>query len=233
MATVQNIIDRAVDRSGLNYPEMAGTAPMINIVSQEQRKLYLLAAQIDPEYFGKSGDTAARTVFTGAWDLSATPGDVGAVTKAEVKTITGAVTGVAVGDKVNLVNLRFPGLEVLPRAYVRGRKIVPHSTELGAADANMVTVLTVYYSELPASVSAVGTAIVLPDEWTNMLVLPLTRMLAIRDRRMDEVQLIDAEYASYMGAFQEAVRAYAHGSKRPISAISAIPTSGATPPPRG
>lgn len=221
--TVQNVIDRAIDRSGLNFSGMASDPALIARISAGQKFLFKSAGIIDPEYFGKSGDTTTRTLNSQTWDLNVSPGDVGLVTKAEVKTITGAVSGVSVGTRVNLVDLRFPDLGVSPRAYVRGRNIVPHSTELGTNDTNMVTVLTIYYSESPATVTTATVNLRLPDEWTQLLVLELAKYLAIRDQRLEEVQPLDAEYQELFQRFTQEVAAYRHGVQRPLAAVPAIP----------
>lgn len=232
--TGQDVINYAVDRSALNFPAQAGVAAALSLISTEQRKIYLIAERIDPEYFGKNSLTAARALYTDSWDLDATPGDVGGVTKATVAAITGSPvnpetnTTFAVGDVIHLVNSRFPELELGPRAYVRGRKIVPHLTELGAASNAMVTQLTVYYSPIPPFVTQVGTTLAVPDEWRHLLVLPVARMLAIRDKREEEVQFIEAEYKDALANFQEAVLAYAHGARRPLPAVSAVPQTGIT-----
>lgn len=219
--TVQQALDRAVQRSALNNPDLVPTAQAIAYISNFERKLFIQGAELNPEYFGKSADTAARADDTAAWDLDTTPGDVAAVTMAEVKAITGTVTGVSIGDEVNLISKRWPTMDVSPRAYIRGRSIYQYQSELGTNASNFVTTLTVYYSELPPVVSALATTLRVPDQWQDLVILPLARLLAIRDKREEEAQVIDAEYNALLTDFQKAVVVFDHGVLRPLDAVPA------------
>lgn len=224
--TAQQIIDRAIQRSALNNSDLVPTAQLLQYISLYERQAYLRAGQVNPDYFGKDASTATRAAITDAWDLGATPGDVGVLTRAEVLTIVGSVSGVAVGDKVKLIGLRWPEIDVAPRAYVRGRKIVQYLTELGTSGSNLVTVLKVYYSPLPAIITTTTQAITLPDEWGDLLALPLARILAVRDRRLDELPAIDAEMQMVGGLFEQAIMAFDSGVRRPLAAVPAIPSAG-------
>lgn len=231
--TAQQILDRALDRAALSDSNLVNVPSALSVISTEQRKVFLMAAQLDPEYFGKSAATAVRATGQ-SWDLDATPGDVGVVTRAYVAAVTGSggVTGIALGDKVNLVGSRWPELELSPRAYVRGRKIVPHIPigatydELATDATHFVTTLTVWYSPLPAVVSATSTTLALPDEWQSLLILPLAKMLALRDKREEEIQFLDAEYKEAVAVFSSAVQSYGHGVRRPLPSVPTIPVKG-------
>src|SRR3990172_5517939 len=145
MATAQHVLDGVVARSSLNNASMLSAADVLRTISTYQRRVYLLAARLNPNYFGKSGTTTTRTTFTASWDIAAQPGDIAAVTKVAVAAIVGTVTGISVGTEIRLIDFRWPDLQISPRAYLRGRKIFGQGTELGAADANMVTQLTISY----------------------------------------------------------------------------------------
>lgn len=220
--TAQQIIDRAIQRSSMNNPDLVPTAQVLQYITMFERQAYMRAARINPDYFGKDAVTSTRANFSDPWDLAATPGDVGVLTRVEVSTIAGTVTGVAVGDKVKLVGLRWPEVDVSPRAYVRGRKIFGYQTELGAANPNMVTVLKVYYSPVPAAVTTTGQTLTIPDEWSDMVTLPLSRILALRDRRLDEIAGIDEEFKMVGQLFDESCVAFDHGVRRPLTAVPAV-----------
>ena len=224
--TVQQVVDRALDRSGMSDVNLVNVPSAISIISTEQRRAYLIAGRLDPEYYGVSAVTSTRTHYTDPWDLDVTPGNVAVVSQAFVTTIVGTVTGVTAGDKVHLVWSRTPALEVAPRAFLRGRKIIAYNNELGGADANMVTVLTVWYSPLPTVLTATTDTLTLPDEWQGLVVLPLAKMLAIRDQRPEEVPLIDAEYKDLVSVYSEAVLSFSHGMRRPLAQVSALPLGG-------
>lgn len=223
MATAQNVIDRAVQRSSLNSADLVPAAQLLQYIATYERSVFLRAGRLNPDYFGMDANTATRANFTDSWDLSATPGNVAVLTRAEVATIVGTVTGVAVGDKVNLISRRWPEIELAPRAYVRWKRITGFGTELGAGNSNMVTVLKVFFSELPAALTLTTQSLTLPDEWTGLVELPLVKVLATRDRRMDELPAINEEYQFLLGLFDEAVLAFDHSVRRPFDKVPAIP----------
>lgn len=229
MATAQDALDNAIARSSLNNASMLSTNDVLRTISLYQRRVYLLAARLNPNYFGKSGDTSVRAAFTDSWDISATPGDVAAVMKVTVAAIIGTVTGVAVGDEVRLIDIRWPDLQISPRASLRGRKIAGHSTELGASSTNMVSKLSVSYAELPPVVSALASTLRLPDEWLQLIEIPLARLFALRDKREEELQFLTGEYGEVLTLFQEAVLSFDHGVVRPLSAVPALPIQLSSP----
>jgi len=231
MATTQDIIDRAMARSEQNESGLISTADMVDIVSDAQKTVYMLAAQEAPNFFGQDGSTSVRSTYTADWDISNLR--AGVITRVEIKTITGAVTGLAAGDKINLIDLRFPELEVAPRAHIRNQKIKGYGTDLGAADANMVTQLTIYYSYVPGSLTDENSIISLPERWIEMLVLPLARKLAVADGgRQPEVQAYEAEMATETARFIAAISTYDYTAVRPATARSPLQILG-IPKPEG
>ena len=221
--TGQNIFDMALERSDLNNEDLVPSAQIIQYINNFQRRAYLRAARINPDYFGTSADTATRTAYTDDWNLESTPGNIAAVLKAEIKSITGTVTGLAVGDKVNLVSIRWPSMEINPRAVLRGRRLSGYGAELGAADANMVTALTVYYSPLPLALPSLEASLMLPEEWADLVVLPLAKVLSLRDGRLEEIEALELELRDVQTMFDEALLVYDHGLARPLSSTPAIP----------
>lgn len=221
--TAQQIIDRAVQRSSLNNPDLVPQAQLLQYISQFERAIYQRGARMNPDFFGVEGTTATRAAQTDPWDLSATPGNVGLLTRAEVAAITGSVAGVSVGQKVELVLQRMQEVAVPPRAYVRGRKVYQVGTELGSSGANLVTSLKIYYSPVPAAVTTLTQSVSLQDEWTDLIVLPIARTLAVRDRRLDEVQTINIEYEFMLQLFDDAVVSFDMGIRRPLALVSPLP----------
>lgn len=224
--TAQIIIDRAVQRGALNNPDLVPSAQLLQYISMYERAVYLRAGRVNPDYFGTDGSTATRALFTDAWDLAATPGNVAVVTRIEVVTIVGSVSGVVAGDKINLISRRWPEVDLAPRAFVRGRKVTGFGVELGANSSNMVTVLKVFFSPLPAVVTTLSQSLTIPDEWTGLVELPLAKTLALRDRRLDEIPAIDAEYQFIFQLFEEGALAFDHSVRRPLASVPAIPLTG-------
>lgn len=226
--TVQAVINRATQRSALNNPDLVPMAQMIGYASSYERAVYAMGAKYNPEFFGKDAATGTRASATDTWDITTTPGDVMALTGAEVAAISGTPS-LSVGDKIQLVSFRFPDLDIPPRAYLRNGVITGYGTELGSA-ANYVSQLQLYYSLMPPTVSTVADTMTLADEWIDLVVVPLARLLAIRDARPQDVAVLDAEYNSLVATFIDHVSVYDHGATRPLIAI---PAATATRPPAG
>ena len=235
MATAQFVFDDAVQRSSLNDASHVSTASVLRNISRFERRAFTEAAKLNPEYFGKTGNTGVRTSWTTAWDVMTLPGDVAALLGAGVLSVTGTVSGVSVGTEVRFISGRTWGpsgalLALPPRAYYRWRKIVPYSTDLGTDDANMVTALTLLYAEMPPALTTLSRTLRLPDEWIDLVVLPLARLLALKDRRPDELKELDSEYEYTLGLFREAVQVADGVTVRPLGSVP-VPTVGREPPP--
>lgn len=224
--TAQTVIDRAVQRSALNNPDLVPSAQLLQYISIYERAVYLRAGRMNPDYFGTDASTATRSLFTDSWDLAATPGNVAIVTRAEVATIVGTVSGVSVGDKINLISRRWPEVDLTPRAYIRGRKITGFGTELGANSSNMISALKIFFSPLPTAVTTLTQSLTVPDEWTGLVELPLAKTLALRDRRLDEIPAVDEEYKFLLQLFDEGVFAFDHSVRRPLASVPTIPLPG-------
>ena len=223
IATAQDMLDRAIERSSLNNPDLIATDESLAYITRYERAAFLKAARLNPNYFGLDGTTNVRAAYTDDWDLEYAPGGVAALTKLEVTAITGTVTGVAVGDEVHMVDITYPEADVSPRVYVRNRVVHSYGTELGAATANMVTQLTVFYSPLSAKIMLLTQPMALPEEFDALIWLPLARVFSIRDRRLDELEGIKMELDEAWASFQEAVLAMGHGTTRSLIDTPAIP----------
>lgn len=216
MATVQDIIDIAVDAHELNDANLANSSVLSTIISQAERRAYIKAAKENPDFFGKDANTATRTAGQ-SWDLTATPGDVAHVTRAEVQSISGTLAGIAVGDEVNIVRIRFPDADLAPRALLRGKTISEYDGEL-TQGSNFVETLKLYYSELPPVLDETTDTVSMPDEWHALLWMPAAAYLARRDERPQEEQLLEAEYEKLFADFLEHVRTFDSVTVGPFAA---------------
>ena len=221
MATVQNAIDRAVERSNLNDPTLIATDELIAYVSLYEQNAYLAAARGNPNYFGREASSAIRQTYGGTWDLNATPGGIAAVSRVEVEGIQGTLTSIAVGDEVSLVDIRHPEHGMIPRAYLRNRVLHPYNSELSSSAANYVSTLKVWYSHLPPKRTATTDTLDLPDEHLGLVSLPLAKILAVRDQRPEEATVLDAEYQLHFATFILALSVYDEGTIRSLEAIPA------------
>lgn len=229
--TGQAVFDAAVQRSSLNSAALVDPAQVQRWLNTIQNGVFELASQANPDYYGTNEATATRAAYTDSWAIQTTPGRVAGLTRAYVRTIAGTVSGVAIGDQINLIAFRHPEADVSPRAYMRGRTIVGYGTELGASTPNMVTSLTLYYTPLPVALTDLDDNCTVEDNWFVLLELPLAKILALRDRRLDEIAGIDAEYDYWRGLYIEHIRAFDHGARKPQIATAANPPQ--APQPRG
>lgn len=221
MATVQNIIDRATERSNLNDASLISETELIAYVSSFEQRLYLEAARENPDYFGEEGNTASRAGNTSTWDISATPGNVGAVSRVEIAGVVGTPTGLAIGDEVSVVSIRNPLHGIAPRAYMRNRVIHEYNSEMGDDASNYVSQLKVWYSYLPTAHTATTDTLSLPEEYTSIVVLGLARVMALRDQRPDEVEGIMLEYTEHLSTFMQALGVFDELTIRELDATQA------------
>lgn len=208
--TVQNVVDAAVERSNLNDPDLISTTELYQYVTLLEQNAFLIAAKVNPDYFGREGNTATRGSYTATWSLTAAPGNIAAVSKVEVNLITGTVTGVSIGDEVSIVSIRNPETGLAPRAYLRNKTIYDYNSEMSTNASNYVTRLKIYYSYLSPARTGSSDTLDLPDEHANLIIIPLARIMAIRDQRVDELPGLDAEwqlaitsYLNHLGVFDE------------------------------
>lgn len=218
MSTVQDVLDLAELRSQLNDQTLINPALLVKATSMYERQAFIRAARINPAYFGATGDSATRANFTDPWAITVVPGPIAAVTQLFVSAVVGS-PGLVVGDRINLIDIRFPDMEIFPRAYIRGRQLYAYNNELGGSNGNMVTKVKLNYSQLPTAATAVTSNMTIPDEWLDLVVLPVAKLMCLRDRRPEDAQLIDAELTALYGLFSEAVLLFEQGAIRPLPSL--------------
>lgn len=248
--TVQQIWDGATQLSSLNDESLVNGTQVITYVAMYERELFLRAARLNPQYFELVAASQTVTAISGTagWDLNVLPGLVAAVTRIEVGAFIGnPYANAAVGDKIEIVSSRWPELGVAPRAYLRGRKVFPvpisggitsSNTELGTNVSNMVTQLNVFYSPLPTPLTSLTQQLTLPDDFIQILIYRLARILAVRDRRTDEeMNWLTVDLEELHTQFDEAVLTFDYGMRRPLNMVPPLPSpvtlGGAAPQGRG
>ena len=233
--TAQDALDLAVQRASLNNADLIAPAQVVRYLSNAEKTVYRLAAKFNPSHFGTTGDTATRAAFGDSWNLRTAPGGIAANRKFVVKTIVGTVTNsgvnIAVGDELGWIDSRWVKYALVPRVYVEDGKLFGQGTELGADNSNMVTVVTVSFAILPTGPTALGQSMTTPDEWIDLVVLPLARIFAIRDNRLAEAQLIQEEFGNLKAEFTDHVGVYDGGAVRPLHSVP-VATAVDSPAPR-
>lgn len=219
--TCQEIIDMAIQRSNLNDPDLIPDAQLLDFITSFERFVFLEAARENPDFFGREGNTNARGASTDNWDLTSAPGNVAAFSRLEVQAITGTVSGISVGDEVNVVSIRNPWVELAPRVYVRDRVVHEYNSELQDDSSNFVTTLKVYYSFLPTDKTSTADTLDLPDEFNLLVVLPLARVMALRDQRPDDAQALNEEFLQHYRTFIQQVSVFDEAAMRELEGIPA------------
>lgn len=220
MATCQEIFDQAVQKSNLNDADLIPTTQILDYITSYERRVFMTAAKENPNFFGKEGNTAARASLA-TWSLTSSPGNLAAVTRLEVAAITGTITGIAVGDVVNLIDIRNPHIELSPRVYMRNRILTDYNKELETDSSNFVTTLKVFYSFLPSDRTALANNLDLPEEHNQLVVLPLAAAMALRDQRTEEAGIISQELSFDWGTFLNQVSVIDEGTIREIEQVPA------------
>lgn len=219
--TAQEIFNMAVEESNLNDAALINETVWLDFLTSWERAIYLAAARENPDYFGREGTTDARGSSTATWSLTSAPGNIASVQKVEVSAITGTVTGVSVGDDVNVVSVLDPDTALAPRVYVRNKVMREYNEELQDDSSNYVTRLKVFYSYLPTDKTATTDSMDLPDEHNMLLVLPLASLMALRDQRPDEAVVIDQRLAIQQVAFLRQITVFDSAAVRPFDRFGA------------
>lgn len=214
----------AVERASLNDDTLIPDTQTWQWMTNFERRAYTIAAKGNPDYFGTT-DTISRAADGDDWDIST--GGIGPVQRIEVSAVTGSVDGISVGDEVNITTLDFPDVTLAPRALVRNFTIQEYNDELSTDGSNFVSDIDVYHSQIPGEITSSTQNPEIPDQWIQLLVLPLARLFAIRDQRFDESQLINQEYQQTLQLFREDVQVFDHGADKSLQSRG-VPTTAAT-----
>jgi len=221
MVTAEGIFDQAIEMSNINDPDLVTDAQWLSWLSSFQKQAFLIAAKENPDFFGREGNTSARSSFDGSWSLTSTPGNVAAVSKLQIQAITGTVSDLSVGSEVNMIPIRSPDDDISPRVYIRNKTIFEYNGELGADSSNFVTTLKVFYSFLPPTLTATSDSLDLPEEFNDLVVLPLASRLALRDQRAEEAAFIQNLYREQITLFIQQLSVFDEGVTRELEMIPA------------
>lgn len=218
-STVQNVIDEAIERASLNDSSLIPTDQTIDYINHFQRRVYMIAAEMNPDYFG-SIDTVTRASDTDDWDVSS----LGPVQSVEVDSITGSLSDVSAGDQVNIADVEEPDMVLSPRVLLRNFQLIEYGSDLSEDASNYVDGLKIYNSEYPTELTATADNPDIPEEWLELLSTPLAHRFAIRDQRFDEAQLINQEYKELLQLFRRHVQVYDHGAQKSLQSLK-VPTT--------
>lgn len=201
--TVQDLIDRALQRSSFNDSGIATDAEFIRQVDMGLKIAYQRAftvqveAGLEPNYYGKLGSMVGSAgVFT-------PPADAIAVYHIQE----------ADGTEVRVVNQNDADAELAPRLYRRG---VAFNTPGATDDPGATDTLTIWYAQthpdLDDTLATTHATNTLDASWreshNSLLVADLCAFLAQKDGRDVEFQQYQQEVASLWNLFDQSVLAH-------------------------
>ncbi len=208
--SAQGCFNRAVSRSSLNSGELYDVNEALGHMSTFEQAAFIIAGAINPDFYSTQGVSIVRAAFGDSWNLDASPGAIGIINLIEIAAIAGAVSGLAVGDEITIVDRRIPEAGLLPRAYIQGKLLRGFGTELGAADANMVSQVRVHYSFIPIPLISTADLLTLTDQWVHLVSTPMAAILAMSDQREEEYAALMVEYQRDLQLYIQHIGSFRH-----------------------
>lgn len=210
--TCQTIYARA-KRFSLMNASLAPTKPEVlaRIESEQQAVFAMLASQHRDRY--QVSTTANSTNAASSREI-----DLSVITPVVLRVLKLAIT--SSGEEVNQVDVLDQDADFAPRYFVRGQKLIEVGSDWGASG---VIGMTLIYVQGPTAITASGAysqTITIPDEWADLLVLPLAMYLfqiagpmantdqAPQFRTAEEYQRLEKLLAEKREAFAEYLKNY-------------------------
>lgn len=194
--TCQNIIDRARGFNTLNVPLTGDKIEMLSRILADQTDVFASIAGLSRDRF----QTSAQLIST-----VAASGRVLDLTLLALPIERPLTLVLADGREVNQVDVLDVEAELRPRYLIRGTKLVEVSNDWNtASSAAVTTTLTYVYG--PTAIDPTGALtqlVAVPDEWVDLLVLPLALYLFQKDPGRDpaEGDRLDAKLSQRQDAF--------------------------------
>lgn len=176
--TCQTVVTRAGAFSPLNAALTADRAEMLSRIRADQQALFTATSAITRDRFKT---TTSVTSTTGASGRTISVASLSLPLERILKLT------LSDGREVSQVDELDPDAELSPRYYVRGQTLVEVSNDWNTASSAAVTGTLVYVYG-PTDIDPAGLytqAVTLPDQWIDLLVLPLAMYLHKKDPGRD------------------------------------------------
>ena len=172
--TLDDVVDAALARLtefGSRVPAARSVA--YRRVNQRQQFLYAWVANKNPDYYGTD---VVLPLTLGVGNLDTLDPAVALVkdVRIEVPGAYGLGKSYALGDVVNIVPSDDYDADLPPRMTLRGGTLAGVETDLSDGTST-VTSVRVYYSKQPTDLTLGTDVIALPNQFTELLVIDLTR----------------------------------------------------------
>lgn len=192
--TCQDIINRAKSFNTLNTPLASDPTEMLSRIRADQQALFTENAGVTRDRF-QTTKSISSTIGSSlrSFDLSAITPPIERV----------LMLTLGDGTEVSQIDVQDPQAEFAPRYLVRGQTLVEVSNDWGSGGAVAATLIYVY-GATSIDINGVLTQLVsIPDEWTDLLVLPLAQYLFQKDPGRDPAEgvRIDTMLAGRQKAF--------------------------------
>lgn len=225
--TVQQLVDRAIDRSVANRGTslLSSTPVVLARVQQYTSAIFQRLATMQRTYF-QIDEVLTSTASVAA---SARVVDLADLELPCLRLLK--VTRVEDGEECNAVDVRNIDAEYAPRFYVSGTQLVEVYPDWDAGDPGSVD-LRVYFLRGPDVLDLDGALTqtvsdLLPDDFTDLLDNRLGRYLSEKDFGRDpkEIAALDADYEARFASFVD----YLDNLAGALSVGVAVPVAGSKP----
>lgn len=174
--TCSDIVDRATKFNALNTPLTTDVAEMLSRIRADQQRIFTAVAGVTRDRFKT---TASLTSSVGTSGRTFSLATLSPPVERVLKLTLGD------GREVNPVDELDTDAELAPRYFVRGTSLVEVSSDWGAAGAKTATLVYVYGATTISTTGTLSQAVSIPDEWTDLLVIPLAAYLHVKDPGRD------------------------------------------------
>jgi hypothetical protein len=177
--TCQSIVDRAKSFNTLNTPLASDPIEMLSRIRADQQALFT----------GVAGETRDRFQTTKALTSSSGSSERSFALAALTPPIE-RVLMLTLGDgrEASQVDVQDVEAELVPRYIVRGQTLVEVKNDWGLAGIVSATLVYVYGATAIDINGVLTQQVSVPDEWTDLLVLPLAQYLFQKDPGRDPAE---------------------------------------------
>lgn len=193
--------------------------PMYRRVGLTQRKIFVRAAQVNPDYYGTD---VTVTLAANAADLSAIIDAPELIQRIEIADP--GTSGYAAGTEVSVITMTDPDAELAPRVTLRRQRLASVGSDLAG-----VVSLKIWYVHVPSPIAATedgSTVLALDQPWDALLEVDLAGWIIGKatalapDVRKTAIEMFAAESTDLMSEFEAHLRTVAPTVQRFMSPLS-------------